>query len=130
MFCYQCEQTAKGTFFEKRKHKRFNAQAVTFVVLKHHSCRLGTIQDISRNGLSFQYIEADGNVLHGSTVIEDLFQGNDHHPLKMPVRIVSDVKVGAPPFSFIPMRRCGLQFLEMTSSIISQVEEFIGKYAL
>jgi hypothetical protein len=120
----------KAAFAEKRNQTRYTVQENTFAALRNHGFRLGVIKDISRGGLALHYI-ADGNLLHGSVMIVRLLKEGHSYLQDVPVKIISDLEVGdQPPFSFIPMRRCGIQFKEMTPSRMSQVERFIENYAL
>ena len=120
----------KIAFAEKRNQKRFTVQEVTFVALSNHFFRVGVIKDVSRGGLALHYI-ADGNLLHGPVMIDRLFKGEHYYLQDVPVKIIWDLEAqDQPPFSSIPMRRCGIQFKEMTPSRMSQVETFIEKYGL
>jgi len=120
----------KAAFTEKRNQKRFTVQEDAFAALRNHVIRLGVIKDISRDGLAVHYI-ANGNLLHGPVIIDHLFKEGHSYLQDVPVKIISDLEVGDQPlFSFIPMRRCGLQFKEMTPARMSQVERFIENYAL
>ena len=119
----------KTTFDEKRNHKRFTVQEGTFAALRNHNVTLGAIMDISRGGFAVHYV-ANGNLLHDSVMIDGLFKSERFYLQGVPVKIISDIEVyDRPPFSFIPMRRCGIQFKEMTPSRISQVERFMENYA-
>ena len=122
---------AKAVFAEKRKEKRFTMEEGTFAALKNHSLSLGgVIKHISPGGLAVHYI-ADGNLLHGTVMIDRLFKGKDYCFHDVPVKIISNLEPQDQPlFSSIPMRRCGIQFQEMTPSRMSQLERFIEKYAL
>lgn len=120
----------KTTFAEKRSHKRFIVQDRIFAALRNHDVTLGVIKDISRGGFAVHYI-ANGNLLHGSVMIDGLFKSESFYLQDVPVKIISDLEVDdRPPFSSIPMRRCGIQFKEMTPSRMSQLARFIEKYAL
>ena len=120
----------KAAFAEKRNQKRFTVQEGAFAALKNHSFRLGVIKDISRGGLAVHYV-ANGNLLHGSVMIDCLFKEGHSYLQDVPVKIISDLEVDDRPlFSSISMRRCGIQFKEMTASRMSQVERFIENYAL
>ena len=117
-------------FAEKRNHKRFTVQEGTFAALRNHGIRLGVIKDISGGGFALHYIE-DGNLLHGSIMLDGFFKGKNCYLRSVPVRIISDIEVeDRPPFSSLLIRRCGIKFKEMTASRMSQVERFIENYAL
>ncbi len=60
-----------------------------------------------------------------------LLKGKSCYLQGVPVKIISDLEVDDRPlFSSISIRRCGIQFTEMTPSRMFQVERFIEKYAL
>ena len=120
----------KAAFPEKRSHKRFIVQEGTFAALRNHDVTLGVIKDISRGGFAVHYV-ANGNLLHGSVMIDCLFKEGHSYLKDVPVKIISDLEVDDRPlFSSISMRRCGLQFKEMTPARMSQLERFIENYAL
>jgi len=129
------EPLDKEAFTEKRKQNRFRVQEYTFAELRNNSITLGVIKDISRDGLAVNYYSYD-ELLHGSIMVERFFKGrvghvDDYHLKGAPVRIIWDSEIdNHPPFSTITIRRCGLQFTDITPSQILHVDRLIEKYGL
>jgi len=120
----------KTAFVEKRIQKRFAVQEGTYAALKNHVINIGIIKDISRGGFAAHFI-SDGSLLHNSVMIEGLFKGSSFCLKGVPVKIISDLEIeDRPLFSSIVMRRCGVEFEDMTPSRMSQLDRFIEEHAM
>jgi len=98
---------------ERRKHKRFKVKEGLFAVITSDN-KMGRIKNISRSGLTFQYI-GDGGPSSGSTEMEIFSTVYDFYLKKVPVKSVVDVEVdGNIPFSSVPMKQLRIQFGKMT----------------
>lgn len=106
---------------DRRSHRRYKATAGVFAV----NSKFGQIIDISRGGLSFRYVERRGwpkelfemGVLYGD---DDFCLDN------LAIKTISDCVVanGLSSYSTI-IRRCGVQFGELTPKQIRDLEYFI-----
>jgi len=115
---------------DKRKHKRFRSQDLAFVALGSHSREIGQIIDISRGGLAFRYI-ADGDRLNESRELEIYLAKYGFHLEKVPFNTISDFELTSElPLSSIIMRRCGVQFGELTQDQVSQLGYFIQNHTV
>lgn len=112
---------------ERRKHERFEIWDEAFVLLGPDSTKLGRIIDISMGGLAFSHV---GRASPPSALFElDMFLvDSDFYLDKMPYEIISDTKIRDSGFDSIAMRRCGVQFGNLTPSQISQLEQFIRSH--
>jgi hypothetical protein len=110
---------------ERRNQKRFRVLEGAFAVFRPQFTKLGQITDISRGGLALRY-PITGNHSKGSFELDIFLSGNGFCLERVPIKTVSDIQM-AKRFSTssIPMRRCGVQFGELTKSQISQLEYFI-----
>ncbi|MBN2124483.1 MAG: PilZ domain-containing protein [Deltaproteobacteria bacterium] len=98
-------------FSDQREHQRFRAPERAFAVMKNHASRLGQIIDISMGGLATEYI-ANGELADGLDQVDIFFPDSDFLMKGIPARTVADFIVDPHnPFSFVPMRRRGIQFL-------------------
>ena len=115
---------------EQRRHKRFRVKDNAFAVHRDYVTKLGKILDISISGLSFSYID-DGKRLKGSYDLDIFLSGNGFRLEKVQIKIISDTQIVSKiPFSSIIMRRCGVQFEELSDNQISHLEYFIRNYAI
>lgn len=110
---------------ERRRHKRFQAEEGAYAAVRPQYDKIGQIIDVSRGGLAFRYMVSDRQ--EGASFELDIFLiGNSFHLDKVPFQIVSDEKI---PERLSPgtqrMRRCGVQFGELTQMQILRLEEFI-----
>jgi hypothetical protein len=113
---------------ERRQHKRFNAQDGAFALVKNHVSRLGQIIDVSMRGLAFKYI-GNGKQSKGIFELDIFLSGQGIHSKNIPFKTVSDFEMKSEvPFSSIKMRRCCVQFGELTHTHVSQLKDFILNY--
>jgi hypothetical protein len=119
--------TTKKDLVERRKHKRFKAKEGAFAVLTSDN-KMGQIKDISRSGLTFQYI-GHGEPSSGSTEMEIFSTVYDFYLKKVPARVIVDSEIEKTvPFSSVPMRQVNVQFEEMTPIQSKLLEYFIQNY--
>ena len=126
----------------RRSHKRYKVKDGTFAVLYENSSKLAPIIDISAAGFSFRYSDSqfidndrDGKAFfyqncksqleHFSTF--DIFLVDSGIYLdRLPCKIVSNFELDEmESTNSIPMRRCCVQFEELASEQISDLESFI-----
>ena len=126
----------------RRSHKRYKVKDGTFAVLYENSSKLAPIIDISAAGFSFRYSDSqfidndrDGKAFfyqncksqleHFSTF--DIFLVDSGIYLdRLPCKIVSNFELKEmESTNSIPMRRCCVQFEELESEQIADLESFI-----
>ena len=121
--------TILNEFVERRRLKRFKVKEGAFAALMPDSNKLGQILDLGKGGLSFLYIDT-GETADGSTTLDIYVAGNGFYLSKIPVTIVSDVRVpNKIPINPIVMRRHGVQFGEMTPEQTLSLDSFIQQYS-
>ncbi|MFC1814264.1 hypothetical protein ACFL03_16395 [Thermodesulfobacteriota bacterium] len=119
--------TTKKDLVERREHKRFKAKEGAFAVLTSDN-KLGQIQDISKSGLTFQYI-GHGEPSSGSTEMEIFSTVYDFYLNKVPVKSVVDIEVDSNiPFSSVPIKQLKIQFGEMTPIQSTLLDYFIQNH--
>lgn len=118
--------TSEKQIVERRKHKRFRVQDETLAVVGH---KIGRIIDMSMGGLAFSYIagreEGDESYQLSILLSEDSF-----NLTKVPFKTVWDVEALDVPYSSLAMRRCGVEFGDLTERQISQIEYFVENHTL
>jgi hypothetical protein len=118
----------KKASIERRKYTRFNAQEGAFALVKNHISNLGQIIDVSMRGLAFKYI-ANGKQSKGIFAMDIFLSGHGMHSKNIPFKTVSDIEMKSEiPFSSVKMRRCCVQFGELTHTHVLQLEEFIRNH--
>ena len=114
---------------ERRQFRRFLADDRSFACLRPHFGKLGKIKDISRGGLAFEYIYSKGYEEESSAI--DIFLSGDRFYLpKMPCRVVNDLPIGEDltSISNFQVRRCGLEFGELTEEQEHKLKLFLNTY--
>ena len=115
-------------FVERRRHKRFRVKDGAFAALMPDSTKLGQILDVGEGGLSFLYIDT-GETANGSRELYIYVVDKEFYISKLPVKIVSDVRVpNKIPINPIVMRRQGVQFGELTPEQSFSLYSFIEDY--
>lgn len=114
-----------------RKHSRYQARDGSVAILKSDtSTKLGLITDISRGGLSFCYLDLEHEKDLKSLLKVNIFREVDGFSLfNVPCKIIKDYN--SPHAKSIisgPLRKCSVQFAELTSDKISQLEYFIENF--
>jgi len=115
-------------FIERRKHTRLKTKNGSFaVVLKPDCNKLGPIKDISKKGLSFQFITSDEQ--SSGAVEVAIFSTPDAFYLKLPAIIVADFIADNPiSSSSIPIRQLNVKFVKMNKSQKMLLDFLIRKY--
>jgi hypothetical protein len=115
---------------ERRKHKRFHAKDGTFAVLRPqwpYSTKIGQIIDISMGGLAFSDVAGEDQP-NRSYELDILLAEHSFHLTKIPFETIWDQEAEQLPSSTLSMRRCGVQFGELTRNQKSQLEYFVWHY--
>ncbi|UCB47870.1 MAG: PilZ domain-containing protein [Deltaproteobacteria bacterium] len=115
---------------ERRKNKRFLAQEGAFAVIGPEFTKLGQIMNISRGGFAFRYI-VTGSQGIGAAEADIFLAGDGFYLEKIPIKPIWDLKVPKKLSNgSLPMRRCGVQFRELTRHQRAQLEYFIQNHTL
>ncbi|MCP4110955.1 MAG: PilZ domain-containing protein [Desulfobacteraceae bacterium] len=110
---------------EMRKDSRLSAQDA-FVAL---GGRIAKITNISRGGLSFEYV-SDNNRKEQACELDIFLSENEFHVPDMPCRIVYDISVGKPHVyknfseTFIT-RQCGVKFGRLSKEEAARLDYFL-----
>ncbi|MBW1801379.1 MAG: hypothetical protein JRJ85_11710 [Deltaproteobacteria bacterium] len=115
---------------DQRKDARFRVQEGTFVSLNNQSYMLGNMVNVSRSGLSFEYVPHMDRPL-GTSELDIFIIGHVFRLIKIPFSIIFDLETDKPiPFSSNNMRRCGVQFRHLMPVQSYQLDYFIRHYTM
>jgi hypothetical protein len=118
----------KEGLIERRKHRRFKVKGKAFAVSAPDYKNLGQIKDISKGGLTCQFIE-NGDQTKNSIEIEIFSAVGDFYMKKLPVRTVLDFEVEKTGSSnTFPMRQWSMQFGELNHLQRLLLDFFLQKY--
>jgi hypothetical protein len=112
---------------ERRRSKRHSVTDKIFLTVRPSFSKLGKVKDISKGGLSFEYVfqhyDACGD---GGCAEVDIFtEVDDLYLPRIPCRQIYDVSVYQNEAGFMATRRCGLEFGRLTHEQISLLKLFI-----
>ena len=115
-----------GDRIEKRRHERIQIMRAADAVLSENGfTKWVQIMDVSKGGLAFCYV-ATSRLMNGSFELEIL---SDHAGCcleNLGIEVVSDLQIGHELFlGYIPIRRCGAKFIELTTYQTHQMESFL-----
>ena len=110
---------------ERRKDKRFKLKDPVFAILYSSQTKTAQIVDISRGGLAIRYVKND----YDSDMINklDIFKSDfSFYMDNIKAKTISDIEVTGENFNGSKeVRRCGVQFENLSENQISQLERFI-----
>ena len=110
---------------DKRKYSRVIVKGQATAILSPNHIMPYQIIDISRHGLAFSYRGAQA---WDNELLElILFDDENFYLDKIPIRIISDSPLDE---SSQHLRRCGVQFGELTPSQEAQLEYFIQRHTV
>jgi len=120
---------------EQRQYERLELpQNSAFVVFRPEFRKLGSINDISRGGLGFNYLSPADNgvpVAETSHIIDIITSHNSFHLTNIPCTLVHDAEADSDQFTFMPdlaNRFCGLKFDQLTEEQEKQINLFLEKH--
>lgn len=103
---------------ERREHKRFKTKSATVQIDEQ---KFGQIIDISMGGMAFSYIDR-GDWDEEGLDLGILLGEKDLCVADMPLKVISDCAIGG---GLSIIRRCGVEFGELSKKQMSQLEYFI-----
>jgi PilZ domain-containing protein len=118
---------AKG-LVERRKHRRFHVQDLTFAVPRAHAEIMGKVIDISMGGLAFQH-SADETWADEKIELDIFRAESDFYLTRLECRIMSDSPVLTDTYDSTVRRSC-VRFENLGQDQISQLESFINHHTL
>ena len=116
--------------FERRKDKRFKLKDPVFAILYSSPTKTAQIVDISRGGLAIRYVkkEDDFNMINKLDIFKSDFS---FYMDNIKAKTISDIEVlGEKVNGSEEVRRCGIQFEDLSKNQISQLEDFIQNVSL
>lgn len=120
-------------FKELRKFKRFrmtgNARAAFFATARDF-VKLGEILDISLGGLAMRYV-GFGEQPDGPIEVELFGSSGEVVRLgRFPCTIVYDFELADESWGILKVRRCGIQFRDLSQQQLAQIQAFIDSFGV
>lgn len=101
---------------------------IAFTVIKSKPPRMGRIVEISRNGLTFDYIENDETCSRNAEM-DILVVDDNFHIRRLPFELVKDALLEADvPFNSLTMKRMTVQFNGLTYHQKRKIDHFLEHY--
>ncbi|MGD8834890.1 MAG: hypothetical protein PVJ19_08125 [Desulfobacteraceae bacterium] len=113
----------------KLKHiEKMSNGEIAFAIIKSNPLKMGEIIEISRNGLSFNYIENEAK-LADNRELDIVFAEKDFHLSRLPFVPVDDTALSDDePFNILSMKRMAVQFEELTTQQKRKIEHLLNHY--
>jgi hypothetical protein len=116
---------------EKRKFKRLKGKEGAFAAFMRPDelVNMGQIQDISLGGLCVRYLSTDGD-REGYSEIK-IFGSNGHfiHVDRVQCKVIYDQELPEYSWEQISIRRCGVQFTNLSVMHLAMLQDFIDHFA-
>ena len=118
---------------DKRKDARYVAQENVIVALQNGGTTVGKVRDVSKGGLSFEYIIYDEDS-NAKSMGRDIFIFVDGFSIRrVPCRVVYDIPVAEPEsddlyITPLATKRCGVQFETLSGEHKEKLEFLLQTY--
>ena len=120
----------RSTSIEFSKIKDMSMGQIAFAVIKSKPVKMGQISNMSMNGLAFDYIESQGKSIDVFK-LDILLAQNSFYLGKLLFKPVFDYVITSEiPLNTFTIRRCGVEFGELTSRQKSGLEYFLNHHTL
>jgi hypothetical protein len=113
---------------ERRKQKRMRVKSGAFVGVGPHFNQVGPLLDISKDGLAFCYT-ARKKQPNGLSLDIFLTDG-DFYLSYVPFKAVFDSEMPNNTSGYAPIRRCRVQFGDLTENQLSRLEHIIQNHRI
>lgn len=114
---------------DRREVRRYKAREGAFAVLPM-GMRLGQIDDISPEGLSFHYVPL-GDPRDESKELEIYSSDQSFHLKRIPFETISDTEAHSKmPFSYLERRRYSVRFKQLSMFQQNRIDYFIKHYTV
>jgi hypothetical protein len=114
---------AKKDQVDRRKFRRYGFKNPVFITFRPGFDMIGKLTDISAGGLSFEYNTFDERQDKDVVEIAVFSHPKDYSIPKATCRVIYDQQVeGGFSFKGFQTRRCGLEFFELTSDQMLQLD--------
>jgi hypothetical protein len=124
------DHTDRRSGVPRRRHERYKTKDYIFIKIKDSVVKMGQVLDISKSGLAFHYIDI-GSRPKKSLEIEISVKNNGFHLDDLQLKNITDLEANKEyTFSYIPTRRLGGQFDDLSQNQIYQIENFITHHTL
>jgi len=120
----------RSTSIELSKIKDMSMGEIAFAVIKSKPIKMGQIINISKDGLAFHYIDRHGGS-NGLFKMDILFAPDAFYLDRLLFKPVFDFEIETDiPLNSFTIRKCGVQFGELSSQQRSRLEYFISNHTI
>ena len=123
---YTVREKARGSLVERRQHQRYIVSSGDFLVFRHEDNNVGWITDLSRGGLSYEYIPTSESKGEGG-IIDIFVLGKKRFFLpSLNCKIVysRNEKATSGSNSTVTFKRCGLKCV-FSNKQAARLDEFL-----
>lgn len=114
---------------DRRTYQRYLVKESVFLTFRPTFNKLGSLKDISKSGVSFEYIAYESMDTPINVEIDIFSKSMDIHLSKVPCKVVYDVKIGDSfTMNQVETRRCGLQFEGLSNQHSLQLKSILSSY--
>ncbi len=120
----------RSTSIELSKIKDMSMGEIAFAVIKSKPIKMGQIVNISKDGLAFHYIDRQGGS-NGLFKMDILFAPDAFYLDRLLFKPIFDFEIKTDvPLNSFTVRKCGVQFGELSSQQRSRLAYFIGNHTI
>ena len=120
----------RSTSIELSKIKDMSMGEIAFAVIKSKPIKMGQIVNISKDGLAFHYIDRQGGS-NGLFKMDILFAPDAFYLDRLLFKPIFDFEIKTDvPLNSFTVRKCGVQFGELSSQQRSRLAYFISNHTI
>lgn len=110
---------------DRRRSERFPVADEVFLTFRPHFERIGNVKDISKTGISFEYLSFEESEAVEYVDVDIFSASEGFYITRVPCRVIYDIRK-EPAFLLqdAETRRCGLEFGQLTEQQISAFSSF------
>lgn len=118
-------KTYREALDERRQFTRYRSKADAFVLISSESNKLyGFLVDISKGGISFEYIPEKEDMLEPKE-LKIVLDGTNLRFDSLSSISISDIEINDPLYTPVNIRRRSVQFVDLTQEQLSNLEWFL-----
>jgi len=115
---------------DHRQHIRFKTfDDVNVLIGSSPDQVLGVLVDISKGGVSFDYIPTEKTFFKKNISIDIMSDGKNFCIYNIPIKIIFDVELDDETYTAVKMRQIGAQYEDLTLKQLSDLVYFINDYS-
>jgi hypothetical protein len=111
----------------RRRHRRYRIKGDVFIGSGPYFYTVGTLKDISKGGVAFEYAASSGSgPPKATTLVVDILCRNQFRLSRLSCRVAYDISAEQDRLDRVETRRCGLEFGRLSDQQAALLNLLLG----